>query len=374
MEVRLMKPSLLFLENTVPEYRVQFYQAIGERYNTTFFFTNLDQNHLGNLRELSKGGAATKVQFTCRELMEKAKEVDVVAVAADYRSIRSWVFLLYLRLIRKPTLIWNEVWWWPEHGFWRLSRLVRFFLLFLVTKFSGFFAVPGSLHREYLMKCGVAKERIWIVPYTAEHALRTADVSIFDPKIANWLKSDRRVLYLARVEKVKGCDLLLKAFGSEEELDACLLVAGSGSFLGACQRLAKQLKLTRTYFSGRADSDLRSFLMENCSVYVLPSRHDAYAVSVVEAVSHHKPILVSDGVGSYPDVVHGNGLVFEHCNVEDLREKLETLLESDLDVLEFNSEKVAQQFTLDRSVDMMSQAIQQALSQGQREGRTASWS
>lgn len=63
-------------------------------------------------------------------------------------------------------------------------------------------------------------------------------------------------------------------------------------------------------------------------VFVLPSRDEPAAVSILEAMAHGLPVLCSDSVGTKCYIEEGqNGLVFQTDNLEDLVEKLRFIVE-----------------------------------------------
>lgn len=70
-------------------------------------------------------------------------------------------------------------------------------------------------------------------------------------------------------------------------------------------------------------------LMERCSIFVLPSRTDAMARVLIEAMAAGKPIIASRVDGTPHYLEHGRtALLFESENVDELTAHLETFLQS----------------------------------------------
>jgi glycosyltransferase involved in cell wall biosynthesis len=68
-------------------------------------------------------------------------------------------------------------------------------------------------------------------------------------------------------------------------------------------------------------------LIQDCSIFVLPSRTEAMGRVLLEAMAAKKPIIASnvDGIPTY--IKHGyNGLLFESENVDDLAIKIKDVL------------------------------------------------
>ncbi len=67
--------------------------------------------------------------------------------------------------------------------------------------------------------------------------------------------------------------------------------------------------------------------MSKCSLFVLPSRTEAFARVLLEAMASEKPIISSDVDGIPHYIKHGsNGLLFKSENVQDLAQKMRLLL------------------------------------------------
>ena len=168
------------------------------------------------------------------------------------------------------------------------------------------------------------------------------------PSLSKRLEHKLVVLYLARVEWLKGLDILLRAFSRfDERSDVVLVVGGNGSKYQEYVRLSKEVGISNVEFLGRIAEQDRSSLFALATIYVLPSRYDAYPNSVLEALTMSKPVVLSDGVGCYPEVVHGNGFVFHHGNEQDLYDKMVLALHSDLKEMGENSRKLSEGFTPD---------------------------
>jgi glycosyltransferase involved in cell wall biosynthesis len=68
-------------------------------------------------------------------------------------------------------------------------------------------------------------------------------------------------------------------------------------------------------------------LMEECSIFVLPSRTDAMARVLMDAMAARKPIIASRVDGTPYYLEHGRtALLFESENVDELTAHLENLL------------------------------------------------
>ena len=120
------------------------------------------------------------------------------------------------------------------------------------------------------------------------------------PDIASFpaeTKNRRRLLYLARIARKKGVDLLLRAWRNVQHLhpDWELQVAGdpNGDYLVRMQELASKLGVKRVTFICPVSAERKWQLYRNADLYVLATRGDNWAVSISDALSFGIPAIVS---------------------------------------------------------------------------------
>lgn len=137
------------------------------------------------------------------------------------------------------------------------------------------------------------------------------------------------VLYLGRISKKKGLDLLLEAFRGVSAAAALAIVGpddGDGC-LQELERLRDRLGLNgRVRLMGpRFGADKWSALAD-ADVVVLPSRSENFGNAAAEAVACGVPVVVTDRCGIAPLVADRAGIVVP-CGVEAIRSALSRLLE-----------------------------------------------
>ena len=106
------------------------------------------------------------------------------------------------------------------------------------------------------------------------------------------------VLYLARLHRNKGIELLLRAWAEvARQFPNCLLVvAGSGSaeYVEQCRRLADGLQLEdRCLWLGQISEAEKGWLYAHAELYVLPSYSENFGNTVAEALAHGTPVLTT---------------------------------------------------------------------------------
>ena len=143
------------------------------------------------------------------------------------------------------------------------------------------------------------------------------------------LQKNGYVLTLVRIVPEKGLDYLIRAFRTCRTTKHLVIAGGVDP---ACRDYyEKLLKLAegdpRILFAGYVQEPLVSALYCNASVFVLPSDLEGMAHSLLEAMAAGCRCLVSN-IPENASVLGRWGTTFRHGDVEDLREKLQTLLDA----------------------------------------------
>lgn len=141
-----------------------------------------------------------------------------------------------------------------------------------------------------------------------------------------------RVVYIARIHRIKCVDILLRAFAAlRTDRPTVLQIAGEGdrALVSELQALAAALGLgERVQWLGFANGPMKRSLLSQATVFTLPSASENFGVSVVEAMHAGVPVVVTCGCGLASMVESaGAGLVTDG-SVEELRDALQRMLAS----------------------------------------------
>jgi glycosyltransferase involved in cell wall biosynthesis len=115
------------------------------------------------------------------------------------------------------------------------------------------------------------------------------------------------ILFLARLDPVKGIEPLLDAFQMVRRTNpqAVLVIAGSGSesYVLTLHARAGRLGIAgHVLWTGFLDQSAKAEALADANVFVVPSQSESFGVSAVEALAAGVPTIVSGGVGIAQDV------------------------------------------------------------------------
>ncbi len=139
---------------------------------------------------------------------------------------------------------------------------------------------------------------------------------------------DRYILYVGRLEKIKGVHTLLKAMQSNPSIH--LKIIGDGSEEASLKTFKDIKNLNNVEFLGKLSKEEVLVAIEKSEFLVCPSEwYEVLGLTIFEAMLMGKPVIGSD-IGAIPEsVIHGQtGLLFQAGNAIDLSEKIRELYNS----------------------------------------------
>lgn len=140
------------------------------------------------------------------------------------------------------------------------------------------------------------------------------------------------ILFMGLIGKRKGVfDLLisvskLKSMG----VDFRLIIGGNGDIVKLKQIITKLKIENITDFKGWISPTEKVKILKKADIFVLPSYGEGLPMSILEAMSYGVPV-VSTKVGGIPELIQDSisGFLIEPGNIEDLTQKIRSLIEDD---------------------------------------------
>ncbi|MFH1746177.1 MAG: glycosyltransferase family 4 protein [Planctomycetota bacterium] len=214
------------------------------------------------------------------------------------------VTYLIARLRRKPLILWTGVWARPQTLAHRVfARATRY-----IYRHADAIVVYGEHVKRFLESEGVPAQRIFVAAHAVDNKLYSRRVS--EEELAR-LRRDldidpalKVVLYLGRLEEVKGLPLLIEAFASLRRDDAVLVMAGAGSQRSRLEQSAREHGIAhRVRFPGYVPVQNTVPYYALAWVYVLPSittpdGKETWGLVVNEAFNQGLPVIATDAVGA----------------------------------------------------------------------------
>jgi glycosyltransferase involved in cell wall biosynthesis len=189
-----------------------------------------------------------------------------------------------LRLIRFPTLITAE----EEHDIEALAHRPLFGVMRRLVSSHDVLNGLGRSNVEHLRRYGFPGSKITMIP-------NGIDTSAWETTTVP--DHIERFLFLGRIDVTKGVFELVDAFAEVHARHPAvrLVIAGEGPALPALEARAAELGVeSAVTFAGRVEYERLGDLFDAVDCLVLPSYSEGMPLSVLEAASHHRPLILTD--------------------------------------------------------------------------------
>lgn len=174
------------------------------------------------------------------------------------------------------------------------------------------------------------------------------------------------MLYLGRIHRIKGIDILVRAFAEViEKLDnvSLVVVGPDDGYLGELEALIRVLKIENNVLIigplyGR--DNLEAYV--DADVYVLPSRYEIWGITVFEAMACGTPIILTENCGIAEHFKDKAGLVVKTDSLNLQEALLEMLMNREKQkIFRENCKTVMQKFNISETVSRLEKVYEELL-------------
>lgn len=207
-----------------------------------------------------------------------------------------------------------------------------------------------KLESERLERYG-SKDKTMVLPLPINPPSTQGDRERFRKKYL--LNSDDFVLlFLSRIDYKKGLNLLIPSLNriSSNHPNIKLIIAGpdtNGYKRNVCAWIRKYKIENRVILSGflSGQDKLDAFAGSEC--FVLPSMNENFGIAIVEALSAGLPVLISDHVYIWKEIIKGGGGWVCNYSIDSLSDAIKMILSTPSDLIKKkeSAKRSAEQFS-----------------------------
>ncbi|MEK6733361.1 MAG: glycosyltransferase family 4 protein [Candidatus Omnitrophota bacterium] len=278
--------------------------------------------HMGQLLRRDGSLCELPMEEICSECLITQLSIKNNSMAV-YQFLRKWVSNIFLQLLKNAYLFYAKVAFLNKNE--QLTQIrKRISSIKEVNGLVDVFIAPSNFIKERFIKFGFSEERIKVLPYGL-------DMRNFKD-IAKTLSDKIRFGYIGTLLPPKGVDILIKAFNNinadmaELKIYGRLLpYAGYENYPAYLKNLARNKGIV--FMGGFKNSDIGKIL-SGIDVLIIPSIWYENAPFVIqEAFKAMVPVIAAD-IGGIPEFVKDgvNGLLFKSGDVNDLRARIEYII------------------------------------------------
>ena len=182
-------------------------------------------------------------------------------------------------------------------------------------------------------KLGVNKDKIALItpPFDIKEFSQLPSPGLFRQKYN--IKGKRLVLFLGRINWIKGLDFLVESFSelAKSRSDVTLVIVGpDDGYKSTLDKLIEDLNLSdRVLFAGFLDGEEKLSALVDADLLVQTSVYEQGAWAPFEAILCNTPIIVSSNSGAGEDVRRIDaGYLVEYGNKNELRDVMQYVLDN----------------------------------------------
>jgi glycosyltransferase involved in cell wall biosynthesis len=131
------------------------------------------------------------------------------------------------------------------------------------------------------------------------------------------LRGKRLLLFVGRIDLIKGCDLIIRAFSEvlARNRDWHLVMAGpdQNGLRPSLDRIGEEAQVgNRITWTGMIAGDVKFGAFRASEALLLPSHHENFGIAVAESLAYGLPVLISNKVNIWREIqADGGGFVAE---------------------------------------------------------------
>lgn len=336
--------KVLFIHNTMPDYRIPFFKKLSEKIDVEYVFTNINLNkkiYNNDINYSSVQNLSIKYLSQGRkhykELINILKEdnydyVIIPPMDSLNEYLDAVISFIIAKIKNKKILYFWEKWEAPNNRT-PLKKKIKNSLQRIMCKpiiqNVDMCIASGTKSKEYFQKYNISTDKIQIAYDACEVELRN---NIENIRKKNKIPMNEKIiLYYGRIVERKGLDILIKAFKEVQEIiddNIHLMICGDGEFRQKCEQLVWNLNIDNVYFEGHINPIDRDKYFLQSDIFVLPSYFyegipEAWGLTVNEAIQFKTAIIATTAVGSAFDLIEEeNGMMIKESSKEELKNAL----------------------------------------------------
>jgi glycosyltransferase involved in cell wall biosynthesis len=205
--------------------------------------------------------------------------------------------------------------------------------------------VPSAGMRDVMLRCypDCDREKIHVMPWGVFDEPAPANDDSLREEFG--VPHDKKVLLtLSRISPEKGQDALLDSL-LEWDPPLWVFICGGAAYmqgeryLQKLRKLAAKFRNTRVVFPGHVTGERKRAFFAMAGLYIFPSRHESYGLTLLEALAAGVPAVCMDSLGAREVMREEFGAIVDR---DGLRPAIERLLNDD--ALRMKMREAAQQF------------------------------
>jgi glycosyltransferase involved in cell wall biosynthesis len=282
--------------------------------------------------------ALCRIHFSCAPTMffslkNKIRDFDIIHLH-EYRSFQAMCVQYWAKKYHIPYIVQAHGAVLPFFEKQNLKKIYDFVGGRKVLENAATCVALTNTESDQYISMGVSKNKIAIIP----NGIENSQYSDLPPRGQfrskyHIFENERIILSLGRIHKIKGIDLLVAAFSQlcNQTNNVKLVIAGpDGGSLAQIQQQVRELHLeNNVIFTGPLYGNDKIEAYIDADVFVLPSRHEAFPMTVLEAWACGTPVIATNNCCISDIIRYTDDNIIVEFDPVHMKEKILELLNND---------------------------------------------
>lgn len=327
--------KICIITNIPAPYRVDLFYSLQQKYkeyefNILYSSVNEDNRNwdsgvekLSNVHYLDsktikiKGKIDAKYIHVPSNVNKVLEEINPEIVIASEYNITCIKACRWCKKNKRKYISWSDGTLFSERNINIIQKYSRKY----VCKNSNAFIASSTNTKKAQIHYGAKEENVFV-------SLLTIDVDKYRYERKEFIGN--RLLFVGRLVKLKGLDLLLEAL-AKVNCDYKFTIVGDGDAKEELIQQVKKLKIQdKVDFVGEKKGDEVVEYYKNSDIFILPTRQDCYGLVLLEAACATMTVISSKYADGVPDIIEENvsGIIVDPYNEEDMVTKINYALKN----------------------------------------------
>lgn len=260
---------------------------------------------------------------------------DIVIAAGSYIHPSLWILIQRCNVKKIPILFWSESHLNTERKYSKVKTVFRDSIRRSVYKRFNGFCYAGKLSKEFICKYARDESKYIFLPNLVDdrfYSTSAENQQVYKEtkEMINSNEEIRNYIIPARLSPDKGIMEFLQLLRQvKTKKTVRIFIAGDGELEQEIKNYSRDNNLNVSLLGFMSREQMRC-LYQLVDGFILPSKVDPNPLTCIEALWSGLPMLVSDHVGNYPEVIKDglNGYVFSY--EDDAERTISTFLNQDV--------------------------------------------
>ncbi|KKG39505.1 hypothetical protein DU38_18420 [Methanosarcina mazei] len=300
-----------------PNFGIQTNQPVDVDGIKVYYFKNL-------FRNIIKKANLTAPYYLPFVLRKEIRNFDVIHIH-EHRSLLAVCVHYYAKKYRVPYVLQSHGSVLPHFQKQGLKKLFDFLFGYQILQDASKLIALTETEAKQYMHMGIDESKICIIP-------NGIDLKEYEnlPEKGEFRKkysikdNEKIILFLGRINKIKGIDLLIDSFSQlRDELNnvKLIIVGPKNDYFSILNKKVKGLNLVDlVLFTGPLYGREKLTAYVDADVYVLPSRYETFPNTVFESCICGTPVIITDrcGISSIVDDKLGYTIKFDEDELKNI--------------------------------------------------------